>query len=123
MFSYSQHIPPKFNANKITDVDSALIVLKHTLMHQTNMPVDVEITKDYIAQTRQFGQKNCRTVVYLTYYYDIISVEVDNHWVISITNSKNVVNHLFIDDKALAEKSYAALLCLTKNSDNKIFKR
>jgi len=123
MFSYSQHVPKEFSANKITDIDSALGILNNALINQTRKPVDVEINKDYIAQIRQFGKKEIRTVVYLTYYYDIINVDIDKHWVICITNSKNVKNRIYINDKILAEKSYAALLCLIENSGNKVLKK
>lgn len=104
---------------EINNVDSALVILKNAATQQMEMPVDVEITKDYIAQTWQIGHMYARTIIYLTYYKDITKIEIKDGWKIFTTSSKNVVDHIFIKDKVLAEKTLASLMCLIKNSDNK----
>lgn len=117
--SYGQLNPKEFTIRTINDADSALVILTKAAKVQIEMPVDIEITKDFIAQTWQIGEMNARTIVFLTYYNEITKVNVKKDCKIFITNSKNVVDHLFFKDKIIAEQTFAALMCLIKNSGNK----
>jgi len=125
-FSYGQGIPKEFNLLKINDVDSALIILTKAAKLQVNVPVFIEVTKEYFAQTRQVGKGNAMTwskrtveVPKTTYYEYITVIYVRKGWTIHIQNSVTVGDNLTIKNKELAEETFAALLCLIKDSGNK----
>lgn len=125
--SYGQLIPKDFTLRNINDIDSAIVILKKVARLQVNVPVSIDVTKEYFAQTRQVGKRvsglsrETRTVEIpkTTYYEYIGKIYVKKGWTIHIQNSVTAGDNLTIKNKELAEQAFAAILCLIKNSGNK----
>jgi len=124
--SYGQLIPKEFTIRTINDVDSALTILTKATKQQPKMPVFVEVTKEYIAQTRQVGKGSAMTwskrtveIPNSTYYENITKVYVRKGWVLNfLSTTTGTRDHILVKDKKMAEDAFAALLCLIKNSGN-----
>lgn len=123
--SYSQ-VPEDFKVLTINDVDSALFILTKAARSQPKTPTNVDVTKNYISQERAGKKTNAltgnvrtTTTAKANYYENITRVVVTKGWRIyfysSITRTNDFID---IKNKELAEMTYAALLCLIKNSSN-----
>lgn len=123
--SYSQ-VPEDFNLLTINDVDSALFILTKAARSQPKTPTSIDVTKDYISQERAGKKMNALTGSVRTtstakanYFENITRITVTKGWRIffysSITRTNDFID---IKNKELAEKTYAAMLCLIRNSDN-----
>jgi len=117
-------VPEGFNVININDADSALVLFTKAAKQQSERPAIVDVTKDYIAQTRESGKRNLmtmnsRTVVVpkTIYYENITKVVVGKGWkIIFFSSITKVSDRIVVKDKEMAEKAYAALLCLIRNS-------
>lgn len=126
--SYGQLIPKGFAVITINDVDSALVILSKAANQQRKMPASVEITKEYINQSKTIDRYNTFTmksirsglIPNMIYYENITKVYVRKGWDIHFISSITAQKDLFvIFDKRMAEDAFAALMCLIKNSGNK----
>lgn len=117
-------VPDGFNVVTINDVDSALYILTKAARSQTKTPTSIDVTKNYISQERAgkkinalTGNVRTTTTAKANYFENITKVVVSKGWRIhfssSITRTSDFID---IKDKELAEMTYAALLCLIRNS-------
>ncbi|MCE5320645.1 MAG: hypothetical protein LLF93_06045 [Bacteroidales bacterium] len=119
-------VPEEFNVLTINDVDSALYILTKAARSQPKTPTSIDVTKDYISQERAGKKMNAltgnvrtTTTAKANYYENITRITVTKGWRIyfysSITRTSDFID---IKNKELAEMTYAALLCLVRNSSN-----
>lgn len=119
-------VPDGFNVVTINDVDSAIYFLTKAARSQPHAPMAVDITKDYISQQRGgkkmnllTGNARTTTIVKANYYENITRVNVARAWSIHLYSSiTETGDYIVIKNKEMAEKAYAALLCLIRNSEN-----
>lgn len=121
--SYSQ-VPEEFKVITINDVDSALYILTKAARSQPKTPTSIDVTKNYISQERAGKKMNAftgnvrtTTTARANYFENITKIIVTKGWRIHFFSSITRTND-FIDikNKELAEMTYAALLCLIRNS-------
>jgi hypothetical protein len=129
--SYSQ-VPDHFKVLQYNDIDSSLSLLKKIARQQYKpVPFFIDITMEYIAQDRTERKLDPLTMdirfeisTSAIYYENITSVIVKDLtvWKIYFKSKITGQSDLFIlKDKEMAEKAYAALICLIKNSGNTRF--
>ena len=117
-------VPDGFNVATINDVDSALYILTKAARSQPKTPTSIDVTKNYISQERAgkkinalTGNVRTTTTAKANYFENITKVVVSKGWRIhfssSITRTSDFID---IKNKELAEMTYAALLCLIRNS-------
>lgn len=119
-------LPEGFNVLTINDTDSALAIIVKTARQQPKTPSSIDITKEYISQDRAAKKMNALTgnvrttsIAKSNYYENITRIRVSKGWRIFFESSITKTNdYIDIRDQEMAEKAYAALLCLIKNSSN-----
>lgn len=130
--SYTQSVPKSFSIRTINDVDSAIAILTKASKIQLYPPIATDINNEYFDQTRQEGRVGAsgwgwgaRTIEFhRTNYYEFITqIYVRKGWTIYIKNSVNDGDKLIFKNKAIAEETIAAFLCLIKNSGNKYYQK
>ena len=129
--SYGQ-LPNDFKLLYFENADSSVLVLRKIARQQLNPPSLVEVDKESITQVRNDGGAvavggiiidNSNSTKHTTVYFENITeirVIHSRNWKISykskITKQSEVI---FLRDREMAEKAYAALICLIRVSGNK----
>lgn len=129
--SYAQ-LPNDFNVLYFDNADSSELVLRKIVKQQLNPPISIEVDKESITQRRQDGGAvavggiiidNSNTTIQKTIFYENITeikVKKSRYWRINyksrITKQSDVI---LLRDKEMAEKAYAALICLIRVNGNK----
>lgn len=127
--TYGQ-LPKDFRVQYYEDADSAVLVLRKITRQQLNPPSFVEVDKESITQVRNDGGGVIIGGILVDnpskqstmYYENITDIKVikSRNWKISykskITKQSEVI---FLGDREMAEKAYAALICLIRVSGNK----
>jgi len=125
---YGELIPKNFKIRVINDVDSAIAILNKSFKIQYYAPRAVDINSEFFDQTTDVGKIGAhgwgwgvRTAEQhkATYYEYITKIYVRKKWIIYIENSVNKADQLIFKNKAVAEETISALLCLIKNSGNR----
>jgi len=133
--SYGQ-LPNDFRVLYFADVDTSVLILSKMVKQQKNPPISVEVNNESITQNRTKATVAISLSVIIPdnlshytsqtsiFYENITSVEVEEraNWRISykskVTKQSDVI---VLNDKEMAEKAYAALLCLIRHSGSKYY--